>query len=188
MTMTMAIGAGWASSASAQSAPEEFGNPWMARLQEVAPPEPAPWWPPAPGWYALGALLLLVLLWILWRGVTRWRANAYRREALQHLHRLEARALSEGGARALAELPALLKRVALASFPRAEVASVTGDAWLGFLDGNLGTTEFTRGAGRRLSALAYDQSSAVGLSPEDARALIRLARRWVRRHPKVSPC
>jgi hypothetical protein len=162
--------------------PEDFGNPWMANLTEIGLPDPVPWWPPAPGWYVVAGLLVLGLLWQAWRLLHRWQANAYRREALSELRDIEA-----SGVDALVRLPALLKRSALSAYPRAAVASLSGDAWLGFLDGCLGTTDFTRGPGRPLAELAYDPAAAARLSGSDVRSLVRLAQRWVRRHQRVSP-
>ena len=84
------------------------------------------------GW----CVLVLLLLWLGWRFWKRWQANAYRREALRELGEIET---------APERLPELLKRVALVAYPRAEVAELSGDAWLGFLDGTLGSTDFTSG-------------------------------------------
>ena len=38
----------------------------LDRLHDIVSPPPAPWWPPAPGWYALGLIVLLLL------GVGAW--------------------------------------------------------------------------------------------------------------------
>jgi hypothetical protein len=149
---------------------EEFGNPWMANLREIAPPEPVSMLPQAPGWYLLAGLLATGLLWLLWRAYMRWRVNAYRREALKELNAIE-------GASAIAALPSLLKRTALAAYPRERVASLTGDRWLSFLDGTVGAEEFSRDPGRSIATLAYSPSPEA-----DHRKLIELARRWIRRH------
>ena len=169
-------------------APDDFGNPWMANLTEIGSPEPIPWWPPAPGWYVLAGVLASGLLWIVWRLVRRWRANAYRREALARLDVVEKRALAaESHRTALTELPVLLKQTALAAYPRAPVASLTGVEWLGFLDGTLGDTGFTRGPGRSLISLAYAPSAPLDFGDEETVALLALSRRWIQRHRRVLP-
>lgn len=179
-----------ATQAHAQSDAESFGNPWMANLKELGPPEAVPWWPPAPGWYALAALLVLVILWVLSRALSRWRENAYRRQALIELERLE-RASAEGGASALAGLPALLKRTALAAYPRIEVAALHGEVWHEFLDGGLAPRSageratFVGGVGRSLDTVAYDPDPR--LSTEEARRLLENARRWLRGHRRELP-
>ena len=60
--------------------------------------------------------------------VRHWQRNAYRREALRALETADGRDIS-----------AILKRAALAAFPREQVASLNGAAWLAFLDRTGGT-------------------------------------------------
>ena len=163
--------------------PEEFGNPWMSNLQEIELPESVPFTPEAVGWYALAGLLLLGLLWIACRLWRRWREGAYRREAQRELSELAN--LTRGTStrsRALQGLPVLLKRVALVAYPRTEVARLSGDAWLGFLDEASGSTDFTRGVGRLLPVLAYDVASASRITEAEASGLFSLAGRWIRGH------
>ena len=154
--------------------PEDFGNPWMSNLEEIELPESVPFTPETIGWYLLAGLLVVALLWLALRFWKRWRADAYRREALRELDEIETSAPER--------LPELLKRVALAAYPRTQVAELSGDAWLGFLDGTLGTTEFTLGAGSRLPDLAYDPGAASAMSTEETKSLFALARRWIQKH------
>ena len=152
--------------------PEDFGNPWMSNLEEIQIPQRISFTPETIGWYLLAGGLVLILLWLAWRGWRRWRANAYRRRALEELTVIESPA----------RLSELLKRVALAAYPRTNVAGLYGEAWLGFLDRTLGTTDFTHGAGRPLADLAYDPAAAGRLSEQERNALSGLARRWIVRH------
>lgn len=158
--------------------PEDFGNPRMANLEEIELPESVPFTPETIGWYLLAGVLLLAVLWLAWRLLKRWQADAYRREALRELGEIENKSPER--------LPELLKRVALVAYPRTQVAELSGDAWLGFLDGTLGTTEFSRGAGRVLPDLAYDPVAASAMSGEDTRNLFTLARRWIQKHHAVT--
>ena len=157
--------------------PDEFGNPWMANLEEIELPEPVPFTPETVGWTLLAGVLLLVLLWLVWRLLKRWQADAYRREAAKELQEIENSG-PEG-------LPELLKRVALAAYPRTQVAELSRDAWLGFLDGTLGTTDFTQGVGRVLPDLAYDSAAAGRMTSQETRELFGLSKRWIRSHRRV---
>ena len=86
----------------------------------------------------------------------------------------------------LSSLPALVKRTALAAYPRERVASLSGEAWLEFLDRTGGTREFTDGAGRLLIDLAYDPSLTLPESEIDG--VNAVARAWILRHnPAASP-
>lgn len=173
------------STALAQEVPEDFGNPWMANLTEIGLPEPVPWRPPAPGWYALAVLAVVGLSWFGWRLLRRWRANAYRREALTELG--EIKALINSDLNALSALPTLLKRTALVAYPRVEVASLTSERWLGFLDRTIDATEFSQGPGRLMLDLAYSPDPTENMRRADAEELMALARRWIRRHRASSP-
>ena len=76
----------------------------------------------------------------------------------------------------------VLKRTALATFPRESVAGLTGTDWLAFLDRTGGTRDFTEGPGRALTTLAYDPRAAERVSDDDARAAHRACTAWVQRH------
>lgn len=163
--------------------PEDFGNPWMSNLEEIGLPDPMPFTPQTAGWYLLAGLVVLMVVWFAWRLFKRWKADAYRREALRELSEIEG--LVGGDSTrpaALRSLPELLKRVALAAYPRSRVAELSGAAWLGFLDGTVGSTEFTRGAGRRLPDLAYDPRAAATISQAESKDLISLVGAWIRHH------
>lgn len=151
---------------------EDFGNPWMSNLEEVELPEPVPFTFETVGWYLLAGLILGVGLWLAYRLWKRWRANAYRRSALAELAEIESPQ----------EVPELLKRAALAAYSRAEVAELSGEAWLGFLDGTLGTKEFTQGVGQLLPELAYDPGSLSRISAGEKKEILSLAGRWIRKH------
>jgi len=79
-------------------------------------------------------------------------------------------------------IPVILKRAALAAWPREQVASLNGAAWLAFLDRTGRTTAFTIGPGRHLETLAFGGSTAA----EDAAAVRGVARDWLR-HPPRTP-
>src|SRR5262245_24888599 len=95
----------------------------LDRLHDIIIPPPIPWWPPATGWYVLAAILLAVVLVFVLRAWLRWRDNAYRREALRSLD----------SAADVATIAALLRRTALAESSRAEIAALTGNAWVDWL-------------------------------------------------------
>jgi hypothetical protein len=60
-----------------------------------------------------------------------------------------------------AEVSELLRRTMLAYAPRAEVAGLTGDAWLEWLDRDLDQPRFREGAGRSLLELPYRNPETV---------------------------
>ena len=155
----------------------------LANLHDIVVSDPVPLWPPAPGWYGVGWILLIALVWVTWSLMRKRHANRYRRVALAELDQLEL-AVHDPTRRgsALAELPALVKRVALAAWPREVVASLSGQTLLEFLDAAGRTRAFRDGPGTCLSALAYDTRAAAALDDEHIAQLFGAVREWVKQH------
>ncbi|MGE3784375.1 MAG: DUF4381 domain-containing protein, partial [Alphaproteobacteria bacterium] len=84
-------------------------------------------------------------------------------------------------AAAAQQISAVLKRAALAVFPREDVARLSGAEWLAFLDRTGRTQAFTRGVARRLPAIAFGAASE-----SDGEAIAAEAKRWIRRHRGAS--
>jgi hypothetical protein len=145
----------------------------LDRLHDIAAPPPSPLWPPAPGWFVLGAVALIAGGVLVWRLVLIWKRNRHRWAGLAELKALESRGQAPETVRLLAEL---VKRVALVSFGRERVAALSGDAWLAFLDASEGTSAFTAGAGDTLES-GYGPSPPAA-SPE----LFAAVRHWITHH------
>jgi hypothetical protein len=155
----------------------------LQNLFDIVTPSPVPWWPPAPGWFVGGGVVLGLVIWLAWRAWERWHAAAYRRVSLAEWRRLKALADDPRQREAaLQQLPGLMKRTALAAFPRQEVASLSGSTWLRFLDSTGHTDAFTRGQGQLLPELSYNPRAATQLDSSTVNALFAIARRWIRRH------
>lgn len=138
-------------------------------LRDLVVPPPAPWWPPQPGWAILMAAAALALLGLALKAFMRWQANRYRREALDLLDSTPPEQLS-----------ALAKCVALTTWPRGEVADLTGPAWLAFLDRSGGLDLFAKGPARRLEDAAYGGS----IAKDEAGAIRGALREWIQKHRK----
>lgn len=141
----------------------------LIQLLDLLEPTPEPpavsMVPQTPGWFVVGALLVWGLVWLARRLLARHRANAYRRAALRELDRAGSDA---------ARVAAILRRTALAAFPRARVAGLFGTEWVAFLDAT-GPGDFARGPGEVLTTAPYRGNCS---DP----ALARAARAWVRGH------
>ncbi|MFM0171003.1 DUF4381 domain-containing protein [Paraburkholderia sediminicola] len=162
------------------------GSAQLQGLQELPLPAPVSYAPQTIGWVFVAFLLLATVLLALWVGWRRYERQRYRRSALQELAGIEA-SLATGQAdplqRAamLAAIPRLLKRTSLEIAPRAQVAALTGDAWLAFLQRTRG--RFDAQTGPLLTLASYAPPEQVArLSPDDAAALIRHARDWIEHH------
>jgi hypothetical protein len=140
-------------------------------LRDIHLPGAPGLWPPAPGWWLFLVLLAAGLVALAWRLSVRWRARQRRERIVAELERLGAQPC---GPALVGAVSALLKRAALSRYPRTQVASLTGAAWLAFLDRTGGGGAFAHGPGQVLADGAYAPRRDC-----DARALIGLARRWL---------
>ncbi|MEP2706393.1 MAG: DUF4381 domain-containing protein [Roseibium sp.] len=135
-------------------------------------PEPAPvsMVPQTAGWIWLGLGLLAVLAAIIWNIRIHRKKNAYRRQALEEL---KTSADTAGIAQ-------ILRRTALVAYPRANVASLNGDAWLSFLDNSYSGNGFSNGPGKLIADGPYQRDV-------EATNLVPLARKWIKTHHKDVP-
>ena len=162
--------------------------PPIEGLEDIVLPQPVPYRPNTVGWYVLFALLLALVVHLYARHRRSRAANLYRRQALHELDAIVLTLQAKGGRHGVAaQLPELLKRVALHVRPREEVASLTGAEWLAELDRMYGGTGFTKGPGRLLPRLAYGAPAFVsGVPRAELDALVRLSREWIEKHHSVA--
>ena len=135
-------------------------------LEPVPEPLPVSWMPQTAGWIWLGLAVVALILFGTRYLVARYRANRYRRAALVAL---------DGAGADPARVATILRRTALAGFPRASVAGLTGANWLSFLDQTMQGNGFVSGPGQALTDAPY---RATPPNPD----LTALARKWVRQH------
>lgn len=150
----------------------------LAALHPLHLPEAVSWWPPAPLWWLLAVLALVILA----MGIRALRSlvgrNVYRRRAAQELGAaLNAWRKSDDSGAFAATASTILRRAALCRYPRPRVAPLHGKAWLEFLDSSGRMQEFASGAGSVIGESVYSAAPAC-----DPPALERLCRRWLRRH------
>jgi hypothetical protein len=137
----------------------------LQQLRDIHLPPPISGWPLAPGWYVLIVSVLLVIVGIIfWFYKQRIKARA-KRHALRLLTHTTTHAA----------ISALLKRVALAYYPRARVANLHGEAWIKFLN------ETARGVNfHEVQAALIDAPYQINPKARDLAQLIRMARHWIK--------
>lgn len=160
---------------------ENGGPASLAQLHDiVVPAAQAPWWPLAPGWYLLAGVLMLLAGWGVWRMRRRCRVRRYRVEALAELRALRRQRLDPQDA--VAGILVLLKRTALAAYPRVHVASLSGEAWWRFLDLSGDKPRFAAALGPLAEEAVYARKDVDAPSASDLKRLYRAAGQWIRRH------
>jgi len=157
----------------------------LDRLHDIVVPAAVPWWPPAAAWYVLIFITATAAIYFAWHVYRRRRARRYRVAALAALRALP---LTDGDdSRYAAEVMALLRRTALAAWPRAEIVPLRGNAWWQFLDANVDRPAFAAELGPLSERLAY---SACNDEAQPRDRLVRLrdtAAYWIEFHRVPSP-
>ena len=169
--------------ASSSAAPAQAS---ITQLEDVVVPAPVSWMPQTIGWQVVGVLLVIAALVAAWRAVRRYLRNRYRREALAEMHALEQR--WQGGpsdaAKLLIALPPLLRRCALPAWPREEVAGLSGQRWVDFMQARAGSAQAgIRQLAPLLCELEYRDADALAkLDAQQLRAVLDASRQWIVGH------
>lgn len=146
----------------------------MALMHDLVWPEPVAMVPQTHGWWVLMGWSLAVIWMIARRLLLRRRAGRYRRQALAQLKSIAAGA-GDDPTSAAAQIAGLLKRTALAVYPREQVASLYGVDWADFLSETCGGDAAVERAAGQFAAAPYR-------GDVDGRELVGPARRWIKRH------
>ena len=143
-------------------------------MHENVEPEVVSLLPATDAWLVLAGWIVTVLAIALGAWRRRWRRNRYRRDALRMLAGIEADTSLDATASA-AQIAELVKRTALAAYPRDAVASLYGKTWSAFLVESANHD-------RRVAEQADDLASAAYMPGKSGPDLLPAARRWIRVH------
>jgi hypothetical protein len=151
-------------------------DPSQLKLRDLHLPEAIGWWPLAPGWWVVMVLALLGVGWLLRRTWRQRRFSAPRRYALRELARVEAAYLTHGNIVTLGQqVSELLRRGMLAYAPRHEIAGLTGEQWLEWLDRDLPVPYFHTQGGKSLLQVPYRDPN-TDLADVDVNAMLAAAK------------
>jgi hypothetical protein len=145
-------------------------------LRDIHLPAAVSWWPPALGWWVLGALVVGLLAYYVLRYVRQNRQRA----ALKLLNKikldLEAGALPESS---LQVLSSVMRRFAMSvAINPALVAGLIGKAWLQYLDSCWERDAFCEGPGSMLTVAPYAPANSI--ARDAAIELTSVCIDWVR--------
>jgi hypothetical protein len=149
----------------------------LAQLYDIRDLDPVSWFPLAPGWWVLIALMALAA------AAAYWRHLAYERSWKGQTHRaftaLERQLASGDTQRIAGVLSVLLRRVAMQSFSRSECAGLEGTDWLRWLTSkDPGGFDWTVRGSLLIEAPYAPPGRAY--SAQSVKMLIDAAKRWVK--------
>lgn len=153
----------------------------LKQLHDIHLPPALTMWPLAPGWYVVLGMISIAMMACIVGGWRWYQHGKVKRAALRLLRQYEKQYYQTSNAQqASAEINELLKRVALAYFPRQDVAQLCGKDWLLFLNQTSRELDFMP-AEAALLRYPY-QKEATG----DLRPTLHLARAWIQQ--RGVPC
>lgn len=158
----------------------------LAELKDIHLPEPIGIFPLATGWWVVIVTTLLVLATGIFFLIKRYKQNSAKRRALALLKRYETDYhTQQNPIKSCALVSELLKRVALVYYPREQVAALSGQHWITFLNQTSKALDFST-MQFYLTELPYQTqrpTENASLNP-----LFEIARQWIlqRRGPCLS--
>ena len=148
----------------------------LAKLKEIALPESVSYFPQTPAWYVLFGVIVVLILFFLWKQYKHYQNNKYRRVALTELSKIKSE-------KTFVEIPELVKRVALVFSDRNEIASLSGDTWLEFLNKSYKGNGFSSEAGSLFVDLGYSSQNRINqYQQSEMETLINLISKWIKKH------
>lgn len=141
----------------------------LANLKPLIAPEPISWWPLAPGWWLLGAALLLTLISVAVWGWKRWqhyRGTRYQREALALLEPIDN----------VTDIALIIRRVAISVLGRSRAATTAWHEICPTMDE------------QSLQLLTESQyKNRSNITAEDIERLRQQTKLWIQHLPAVKP-
>ena len=151
-------------------------DPTAIPIRDLHLPAAIGWWPLAPGWWVVIAVAAVGLVFLMRKWLHTYSRGAARRHALRQLDLYSRDYMSHlNGVLIGTQLSELLRRTMLAYAPRADVAGLTGEAWLEWLDHDLDRSHFVAGDGRVLIEWPYREPDSQ-VDKSDVGALVDAVR------------
>ncbi|MDQ7048819.1 MAG: DUF4381 family protein [Enterobacterales bacterium] len=153
-------------------------NP-LDQLKDIHLPEPVTFFPSAPGWWLLGIIILSIISYLIYRHYRYKKLIRLITPATQEIKQLTQ---ADPSASSLAQLSALLKRISLVYFPKAQVASLQAEPWFEFLNNqsqqhSKQLVTFDNGHKRLLTQAAYERDPKINL--DEWKNLLHLSQQWI---------
>lgn len=158
----------------------------LSQLADIHLPDAVSIWPLAPGWWLVIVLILAGLCWLGFQSIQKFILNRRLQTAQSELEKSiqtyretiknKNDDQNKAGLDYLYAVNTVLNRVALYTDPKhsREIAKLTGNHWLEYLDHSCGGTEFKDGHGKVLAEGQYRP-----IFSGEVEALYTLSQNWI---------
>lgn len=145
-------------------------NPALATLKDIQLPQVTGFWPLAPGYWILLAIVIILSFCVVVLIFRRHKVSIAKKQALRLLTNIDL-----DDSQYATKVNTLIKRTALSYLPRTQVAALDGDKWYQLLD--LGMPKKHHGQLAKLLSARFSQHP---LSLSDNQQLQQLASIWLK--------
>ncbi|MGK0298420.1 MAG: hypothetical protein ACI9XC_002042 [Gammaproteobacteria bacterium] len=154
-----------------------MNDPLDLPLRDIHLPDGLSLWPLAYGWWILIAVIIMtaIIAIILYRRNQKARISAITLARKEFARITDEYQKNNETLKLVKEISILLRRLSISLFPRTEVASLTGEEWLAYLDRYVPGAPFTEGQGRMLVDAPYRQN----VDTEELETLIHQCHNWI---------
>ena len=156
-------------------------------LNDIHLPDSILWWPPAPGWWVLGVVLIifLFLMLLLLPKLWRWlRYKPVRSLSLKEFYLIKQSHQQQADQKqTLQAITTLLRRTVMSKSGRIGHAGVVGDDWINQLNQMSQKDCFTQAQGELLKHGRY-QPAIEGQNKADIDSLLQSCENWIKSLPK----
>lgn len=154
-----------------------MNDPLDLPLRDIHLPDAVGLWPLAYGWWVLIFILLsmvLITVFLYYRNKrNRLSAITLAKKELAEIQ--DAFSRDNNSEQLVRQVSILMRRLAISLFPRTDVAHLTGQGWLNFLDQCVEGDPFSGGEGRILIDAPYRQN----FESEDIETVVRYCSQWI---------
>ena len=161
---------------------EQSLTPQNLDLRDIHLPDPISWWPIAPGWWlVIVSLFLIIAVIFILRKI--YLGKQLKRDIISELENIKQQFHKTQNKSQLAKsLSILLRRASITYYPENNIAGLTGNNWLNYLDitnSNASSDRvFQSDTGEVLLSAPYLPDNSI--QDYDAQALIQLCESWLR--------
>lgn len=156
----------------------------LAQLADIHLPGEISYWPPAPGWWILAALIIATAIWsviVIGRKIRQRRICSFALQELESIHHdylASDKATKEADNAAnllfVNQFNAVIRRVALWHYPDGGIASLGGEAWVDFIREKGDSSAMTEEIAKVISHGRFMPSCQV-----DTNQLLTFGQQWI---------